>query len=53
MSRLAVDLLAAAATAQAATTVYQASFDQPNHPWTTVHGTASPDAAIHHGAGKR
>jgi len=37
MSRLAVCLLAAAATAQAATTVYQASFDQPNHPWATVH----------------
>ena len=52
MSRLVVCLLAAAATAQAATTVYQASFDQPNQPWTTVHGAASPDAAIHHGAGK-
>jgi len=53
MSRLAVCFLAAAATAQAATTVYQASFDQPNHPWATVHSAASPDAAIHHGAGKR
>jgi hypothetical protein len=51
MSRLAVCLLAAAA-AQAATTVYQASFDQPNHGWTTAHGAASADAAIHHGAGK-
>jgi hypothetical protein len=51
MSRLAVCLLAAAA-AQAATTVYQASFDQPNHGWTTVHGAASADAAIHHGTGK-
>jgi hypothetical protein len=51
MSRLAICLLAAAA-AQAATPVYQASFDQPNHGWTIVHGAASADAAIHHGTGK-
>lgn len=51
MSRLAVCLLAAVA-AQAATTVYEASFDQPNHGWTTVHGATSADASIHHGTGK-
>ena len=49
MSRLAICLLAVA-TAHAATTVYRASFDQPNHGWTTVHGTASADATVHHGA---
>jgi len=51
MSRLAVCLLSAVA-AQAATTVYQASFDQPNNGWTAVHGIAAADGAIHHGAGK-
>jgi hypothetical protein len=52
MSRLAVCLLAAAAAQAATTTVYQAGFDQPNHGWTTVHGSASTDAAVHHGNGK-
>src|SRR5437588_11934990 len=51
MLRLVFCVLAAAA-APSATTVYQASFDQPNHGWTAAHGVAAADASIHHGAGK-
>lgn len=51
MHRFALCLFAVAA-ADAATTVYQASFDQPNHGWTVVHGSAAADAAIHHAPGK-
>ncbi len=56
MFRLAICLLAACllatGAAQAATTVYQASFDQPNHGWSVIHGAALADASIHHGTGK-
>src|SRR5207244_302815 len=51
MLRLVFCVLAVAA-ANAATTVYQASFDQPNHGWTVIHGAAAPDAAVHHTSGK-
>src|SRR5450432_3247581 len=51
MFRFVLCVLTAAA-AQAATTVYQATFDQPNHGWTIVHGAALADASIHHGTGK-
>src|SRR5437588_12027584 len=50
MFRLALCVLAAASAPAA--TVYQASFDQPNHGWTAAHGVAAPDVSIHHGTGK-
>jgi hypothetical protein len=51
MFRFVLCVLTAAA-AQAATTVYQASFDQPNNGWTIVHGAALADASVHRGSGK-
>jgi len=38
--------LFAAFLAQAASPLYQSSFDKPNNGWTTVRGTATPDAAV-------
>lgn len=47
MFRLAF-FLSVGLTAQAATTVFQSSFEKQTGSWTVVHGTATPDAAVTH-----
>ena len=47
MLRLA-SLLLAALSAQAATPLFQASFDKPNQGWAVVRGSAAPDPASTH-----
>jgi hypothetical protein len=37
-----------ASLAQAATPLYTASFDKPDHGWTATHGSAAPDASVQH-----
>ena len=51
MHRL-VCFLFAALSAQAATAVFQSSFDNPNNGWTVVHGIAAPDPAVTHANNK-
>jgi Phospholipase B/Carbohydrate binding domain len=51
MHRL-VFCLAAAVAAQAATPLYQSSFDKPNQGWTVVHGAAWPDPGVAHNGNK-
>ena len=51
MTRVLVCLLAAIC-AQAATPLYQTSFEKPNQGWTVVSGAAVPDAAVLHGNNK-
>ena len=51
MSRLVCCLVLAAA-AQAATPLFQTSFDKPNQGWTVVRGSAVPDGAVLHGSSK-
>ena len=47
MTRLIFCVLVACA-AQAATPVFQSSFDKPHSGWTAIHGAAVPDAAVTH-----
>ncbi len=42
--------LCAALAAQAATSVFQASFEKSNPNWTAVRGVATPDSTVMHGA---
>jgi hypothetical protein len=51
MLRVACCLLGAFA-AQAATPLFQVSFDRPNNGWTVVRGSAVPDAAVVHDRNK-
>ncbi len=48
MIRVLIGLLAAIC-AQAATPLFQTSFEKPNQGWTVVRGAAVPDAAVLHG----
>ena len=41
-------LLLIASLAPASTPLFQASFQKPNHDWTVVHGTATPDSSVLH-----
>ena len=47
MLRLVCCLFAATA-ANAATPLFQASFDTPNSSWVAVRGSATPDASVLH-----
>ncbi|MGA2197130.1 MAG: carbohydrate binding domain-containing protein [Bryobacteraceae bacterium] len=51
MFRLLCCLFAALA-ANAATPLFQSSFDKPNQGWNAVHGSATPDSAVLHGNNK-
>jgi len=51
MFRLTCCLLSVLA-AQAATPVFQSSFEKPNSDWTVVRGAATPDAAVTHANNK-
>jgi len=41
-------LLLIASLAPASTPLFQVSFQKPNHDWTVVHGTATPDSSVLH-----
>src|ERR1051326_7707078 len=47
-----VGCLLAAISLQAATPLYQVSFENPNSGWTVVHGSAAPDSAVTHSGDK-
>jgi hypothetical protein len=49
--RLIIGLLLAA-LAQAATPLFHGSFEKPDHGWTVMRGSASPDTAVLHGSNR-
>src|SRR5215470_16022660 len=49
--RLIVGLMLAA-LAQAATPLFHGSFEKPDHGWTVIRGSATPDSAVPHGSNR-